>query len=347
MSLFPRALKQFLILLTIVLFCVGCSNLESTSSHPWQQIELPTGASILDIAFAEDPQHGWLVGSRAAIFETSDGGRTWLPKEFNLGEEKVTFTSVSFYGNEGWIVGKPSILLHTQDGGQSWDRIALSNKLPGAPYRIEALGEKTAEMATDVGAIYKTEDEAQHWSALVQQAVGVVRNMYRAPDGSYLAVSSRGNFYSTWEPGQTAWTPHNRNSSRRLQNMGFTPDGRKWLIARGGQLQFSLPPREVTEEAAPEESTTEEAWDDTIYPEPGTSWGLLDLDYRTPEEIWVTGGSGNLLVSFDGGETWQKDRAVEETPSNFYNIIFTNSQRGFILGDRGIILRYEPSPENT
>ncbi|WP_204102594.1 MULTISPECIES: photosynthesis system II assembly factor Ycf48 [Spirulina sp. CCY15215] len=343
MDPFVRALKQFLILLTIVFFCVGCSHLESLSSNPWQRIELPTEASALDIAFIEDSQHGWLVGSRATLFETNDGGRTWDQRQFDLGEEKVTFTSVSFYGQEGWIVGKPSILLHTQDGGQSWDRIALSSKLPGSPYYIEALGDNIAEMATDLGAIYKTEDGAKHWHALVKEAVGVVRNMYRSSDGTYIAVSSRGNFYSTWEPGQAAWVPHNRNSSRRLQNMGFSPDGRTWLIARGGQLQFSAPP----EEPIAEESTIEEAWDDIIYPEPGTSWGLLDLEYRTPQEIWVTGGSGNLLVSFDGGETWQKDRGVEGTPSNFYNIIFTNSQRGFILGDRGIILRYEPAPENA
>ncbi|MBP0019539.1 MAG: photosynthesis system II assembly factor Ycf48 [Cyanobacteria bacterium SBLK] len=343
MNPFVKALQKILILLTITLFCVGCSNLESTSFNPWQRIDLPTGASILDIAFTEDPQHGWLVGSRAAIFETTDGGRTWFPQEFDLGDEKVAFTSVSFYGNEGWIAGKPSILLHTDNGGQSWDRVALSSKLPGSPYRIEAIGEQTVEMATDVGAIYKTEDGAKHWRALVQQAVGVVRNMYRSPEGEYIAVSSRGNFYSTWKPGQTAWTPHNRNSSRRLQNMGFAPDGRTWLIARGGQLQFSS----LEGEDSIEEGETDEAWDDTIYPEPGTSWGLLDLDYRTPEELWVTGGSGNLLASFDGGETWQKDRDVEATPSNFYNIIFTSPQRGFILGDRGIILRYEPSPENT
>ena len=35
----------------------------------------------------------------------------------------------------------------------------------------------------------------------------------RAPNGNYVAVSSRGNFYLTWEPGQTYWQPHNRHAA--------------------------------------------------------------------------------------------------------------------------------------
>lgn len=319
--------QRFGALLIIVLLCISCSSVPSVSYNPWQTISVSTDANLQDIALTDDPQHGWLVGSNSTLLETIDGGQTWQPKSLELGQ-KYLFSSVSFAGQEGWIVGEPSILLHTTDGGSSWSRIPLSEKLPGNPNTIIALSSQSAEMTTDIGAIYKTTDGGKTWKAMVQEAVGVLRNIARSPDGKYLAVSAKGNFYSTWEPGQQAWLGHNRNSSRRLQNMGFGKDGRLWLLARGGQIQFT-------------KSENPEEWEDVQYPELSTSWGLLDLAYRTPEEIWVAGGSGNLLCSLDGGKTWQKDRDVENVPSNLYKIVFITPEQGFIIGQRGVLLKYQ------
>jgi photosystem II stability/assembly factor-like uncharacterized protein len=333
MKVFVKKFKQFVILSAIALLCISCSNVPSLSANPWHVLDIPTESTFLDLAFTDDPNHGWLVGTKATLLETQDGGETWQARELELEEsdpKNVRFVSVDFAGQEGWIAGQPSLLLHTKDGGKSWLQVPLSEKLPGSPYKVTALGKNTAEMMTDVGAIYKTKNGGRTWKALVQEAVGVVRNVARSEDGRYVAVSARGNFYSTWEPGQTAWQPHERSSSRRVQNMGFTGDGRLWLIARGGQIQFSEP-------------NDYDVWDDAQYPEFSASWGLLDIAYRTPEEVWMAGGSGNLLRSPDGGETWQKDRDVEDVPSNFYRIIFTNPDQGFILGQRGILLKYDPT----
>ncbi len=330
MRSFLRSIQTVVILVVAVLLCSSCARnfLPSISNNPWQVVPLPTEETLSDVAFIDD-NHGWLVGKNATLLETQDGGNHWEERSLDLGENQiVSFLSVSFAGNEGWIVGQPNVLLHTTDAGKSWSRIPLSEKLPGAPYTITALANQSAEMTTDVGAIYQTKDGGKTWQAMVQEAVGVLRNIYRSDDGKYVAVSSRGSFYSVWEPGMTAWEPHNRTSSRRLQNMGYGKDGQLWLLARGGTVQFSEP-------------GSAEEWADPISPEYSTSWGLLDLAYRTPEEIWVSGGSGNLLVSFDGGQTWQKDREVEDVPSNLYRVIFMNPEKGFVLGQRGTLLKYQ------
>jgi photosystem II stability/assembly factor-like uncharacterized protein len=334
MSSLLKFWQKLVVLVVVVLLCIGCSSVPSTSYNPWETVTLPTDVNLQDVGFTADLQHGWLVGNKSALFETKDGGKTWQQKNLDLGDKNYVLSSVSFSGQEGWIVGEPSLLLHTNNGGETWSRILLSEKLPGNPNTIVALGQQSAEMTTDVGAIYRTTDGGKNWKAMVQEAVGVVRNVARSEDGKYIAVSAKGNFYSTWEPGQTAWQGHNRNSSRRLQNMGFGKDGRIWMLARGGQMQF-------TKADNPEE------WEEIQNPELSTSWGLLDLAYRTPEEIWVTGGSGNLLYSPDGGKTWQKDRGVESVPSNLYKIVFLSPEKGFIIGQRGILLRYQGQAESA
>jgi photosystem II stability/assembly factor-like uncharacterized protein len=114
--------------------------------------------------------------------------------------------------------------------------------------------------------------------------------------------------------------------------MGFGKDGRIWVLARGGQMQFSS-------------LEDPETWEEAKNPEFSTSWGLLDLAYRTPNEIWVTGGSGNLLMSLDGGKTWQKDRQIEDVPSNLYKIVFVTPEQGFIIGQKGVLLKYEQAAQ--
>ncbi len=327
MNLLLNRLKSLLVFVVLTFFCISCSYLPSLSENPWTTINLNTEAIFADIAFTSDANHGWLVGTKSALFETNDGGNTWAERFIELGEERVNFTAVSFFGDEGWITGAPTILLHTKDGGNNWERVLLSDQLPGIPYGVIALGDNTAEMVTNLGAIYKTTDNAKTWKALVEGAVGVARSVNRSTDGKYVAVSARGNFYSTWQPGATEWVPHQRTSSRRLQNMGFFDDETLWLIARGGQVQFS-------------NSEDFEDWDEPITPEYSTSWGFLDLATPDGENIWLSGGSGNLLLSPDGGDSWLKDEEITSVPSNLYKIVFVEQNKGFILGERGVLLKY-------
>jgi photosystem II stability/assembly factor-like uncharacterized protein len=328
----PARLAPLLNLLLCVVLGFGLSGcvttgLPSAAISPWQAVPLDTQSNPLDVAFT-DNRHGFVVGSNRLIEETDDGGASWQPRALNLPEEEnFRLISIDFKGNEGWIAGQPGLLLHSTDGGQNWDRLLLDTKLPGEPYLITALSTGKAELATNVGAVYQTSDGGSSWQAKVSDAAGAVRDLRRDASGRYVSVSSLGNFFGTWEPGQQTWQVHQRVSSQRLQSIGYQPDGALWMVARGAQIRFN------TDAADPE------AWSKAVIPITN-GYGYLDMAWDPNGALWAGGGNGTLLVSPDGGKTWQKDPVGAKQPSNFTRIVFTDDGKGFVLGERGSLLRW-------
>ena len=330
----------------------------SLNSNFWEKVDLPLepGVILLDIAFTdENARHGFLLGTRQTILETFDGGKTWDAKD--LGQDVIDdevnyrFNSVSFNGDEGWIVGKPAILLHTVDAGKTWERVGLSPRLPGIPVLITATGDNgVAEMVTDQGAIYLTTDAARNWKAAVEETVDATLNrtvssgvqgasyytgsfstVSRNPDtGEYIGLSSRGNFYMSWAPGQAYWQPHNRSSARRIQSMGWRKDGGVWQLTRGGGIYLS------DTKALPEQD------DEFTEGKIGSrGYGLLDLGSNASGTKYFTvGGSGSVFSSNDKGKTWKRDRGTDQVAGNLYKVVFAKDDVGFILGNDGILLRY-------
>jgi len=50
-------------------------------------------------------------------------------------------------------------------------------------------------------------------------------------------------------------------------------------------------------------------------------------------------GNGTLLVSHDGGDSWEIDPVGDQQPSNFTRMIF-DQDHAFVLGERGNLLRW-------
>lgn len=330
---------------------------EAAAYKLWTKVAVPFEDTVYDIDF-DSADHGYLVGARGAFAETNDGGKTWEPRSFsNLdAEEEITyrFQVVSFKGGEGWVLGKPTLMLHTKDAGKSWERIPLSPKLPGEPTSVLALGPSKAEMTTSSGAIYVTENGGRNWKAQVKETIdatlnrisssgvsgasyftGSIINQVRDDDGAYLAVSSRGNFFLTWEPGQDFWIPHNRGTPRRIQNMGFVEgDIHKglWMTLNGGKLFIS--PNEV--------DLKSDKFDFNEADIKTGGYGITDVAYRNEKEVWAVGGSNTMYVSFDGGKKFTFDKSANDIPGNLYNVKFFKEygNMGWALGSSGLLLKY-------
>lgn len=327
----------------------------AAASKAWRQIKVPFEDTVYDIDF-DSPTHGYIVGARGSFAETNDGGLTWEPRSFsNLdAEEEITyrFQTVSFDNGEGWVLGKPTLLLHTKDGGKSWERIPLSPKLPGEPTGILATGPNSAEMITSSGAVYTTENAGRNWKAQVKETIdatlnrisssgvsgasyftGSIVNEQRDSKGAYLAVSSRGNFFLTWEPGQDFWIPHNRGTPRRIQNMGFVRGDIKnglWMTLNGGKLLVADSGVDLSSEEFPFTEANIKTG----------GYGITDVAWRTENEVWAVGGSNTMFVSKDNGKSFSFDKSANDIPGNLYNVKFLESG-GWALGSSGLLLKYE------
>jgi len=327
----------------------------AATSKQWRQIKVPFEDTVYDIDF-DSPTHGYIVGARGSFAETNDGGETWEPRSFsNLdAEEEITyrFQVVSFNNGEGWVLGKPTLLLHTKDGGKSWERIPLSPKLPGEPTGILATGPNSAEMITSSGAVYTTENAGRNWKAQVKETIdatlnrisssgvsgasyftGSIVNEQRDSKGAYLAVSSRGNFFLTWEPGQDFWIPHNRGTPRRIQNMGFVRGDIKnglWMTLNGGKLLVTDSSVDLSSEEFPFTEANIKTG----------GYGITDVAWRTENEVWAVGGSNTMFVSTDNGKSFQFDKSANDIPGNLYNVKFLESG-GWALGSNGLLLKYQ------
>jgi photosystem II stability/assembly factor-like uncharacterized protein len=329
----------------------------------WKVVQLPQSKTsdeppiLFDIDFDTKENTGFIVGNRGTVYKSTDGGISWKSLSFGgLDQDEdvnYRFVKTSFKDGEGWIIGKPAILLYTRDSGKSWVRVPLSPKLPGDPTSITALGPGQAEMATSVGAIYTTINGGQNWKAEVKETIdatlnrvsssgvqgasyyaGSVNSIVRDASGSYLAVSSRGNFYLTYQPGDEFWVPHNRESSRRITSMGFVKESLSeglWLTAAGGDISKTPKGKTVNLQEIAIQF-------DKLKIRSG-GYGLLDIAFLPDSKTaWAVGGAGTIFVSTNGGESWTKDRVADDLPSNLYKVKFFGDQ-GFILGSNGVLLR--------
>jgi len=129
-----------------------------------------------------------------------------------------------------------------------------------------------------------------------------------------------------------AWIAHQRASSKRVQSIGFNPEGSLWMLSRGAEIRFN------------EDNNDLENWSKPIIPILN-GYNYLDMGWDPNGDIWAGGGNGTLIVSKDKGKTWNKDPIASELPTNYIKIVFLDkesldNQKGLVLGERGYNLKW-------
>ena len=178
----------------------------------WQsQRRLPVG--LKDIQFL-DPNTGWVVGQRGAIYKTTDSGRSWDTQKSELepgegsrvdligeGSKKFNISGVYFSdANNGFVAAinddrDQGRVLGTTNSGATW-----SKKLIGGDYGhrdVFAINAKEAWAIPNYDRyIYYTADGGQYWnSEFVQADQEVFFFRIHGIDATHIWAAAGGGIY--------------------------------------------------------------------------------------------------------------------------------------------------------
>jgi len=325
---------------------------QQTTHHPRRETVLRrTGSGkpiVLGSIEAVDfvtPKAGWVAaatgayGSRNAVLETSDGGRTWVERMLPQGYTALAIHVAGDRQGTGYVLAQrtglgqtgaagqtvPVAILTTQDGGRTW-HVAWSEQGPQALDNATVLMRVGFQFFGGQGYAYvgdrilTSQDGVKAWSALsLPQGFEPVHMDFLTPRVGFVA-------------GQTCQSPPQAGTSGgagcQAELIATTDGGQSW------QTSFRAPQATYWNYSdAVSFATAEDGWfflkdgasfQSYLYEttDGGQTWTLEQPSFAqgrtvygpptfvTPQVGWLpvnTGAApypGGLLITSDGGKTW-------------------------------------------
>ncbi|TWT99798.1 Ycf48-like protein precursor [Botrimarina colliarenosi] len=320
----------------LLLFAIVASHAPAADGPPSLADVLADDASLRGVAFV-DADHGWAVGDRGVVLQTTDAGDHWrrLSTPTDDGLDAVTFADA----NHGWAVGGSArpythesrgVVLATANGGRTWESIA-EGQLP----RLRAVRFFDNEHGVAAGdgtalapsGLFTTDDGGRHWrpvpAAAQQQWRAGAFTRDRVGELAGVVAGLRGA--SARLTGREVTASLGAGDRRGGYGVALVDESRGWLVGDGALVR-----------------TTDDG---------GQAWGpppsdlppsLADwFDWRAVacrgEHVWIAGSPGSIVLhSPDAGRTWRLARTGVATPITA--ITFVDDARGWAVGEFGRIL---------
>lgn len=310
----------------------GLVHRTTDGGKTWKPLLTGVAANINHIFFV-DWNFGWMLGEAGnglpsdesedgtTLLMTTNGGRTWARRPL------PNAVGVYFIDQKrGWAVGKNASLMTTNDGGMEWSKVESIEKLTGLPVESSSynfgfrdicfidsehgwlIGNFYGRARNHIGGIFTTTDGGETWK--------------RVPITIQTQYSS-GKF----TPGQLHSVRFSDATNGSITGEMHDGDGRFFFVLHtrdGGKTweQFRTPSR-ATHSTQFLDMTN--GWTAAFAPREGNADAVV---YDT-----------TLMRTDNGGMSWRNDFVARGR--RIRSVFFLNPARGWAVGDRGLILRYE------
>lgn len=281
----------------------------------WRELSYIPDERILDLIFINE-LIGIAIGENGSIIKTTDGGLNWEEKSSGTG---LTLNNISSIGENVLLaVGNNGLILNSMDQGESWSIIqsGISENLND----VFIQNSDTIYVVGNQGKLIFSEDGSQTWNSL---STGVTSDLngikFSSTSIGYIA-GDLGIVLKTTDGG-SSWTPLISNVSTNLNKITSSPTNAAIITVIG-------------EEATALRSTNSGASFSKANLGNGNTKNLTSLTYRgANNQIFATGSDGYLIVSSNGGASWQV--RLDGIRNDFSGTDFKTDRYGFISGERG------------
>jgi photosystem II stability/assembly factor-like uncharacterized protein len=178
-----------------------------------------------------------------------------------------------------------------------------------------------AWLVTAKGNLLLTKDRGKNWQTINGDAIGGFQAATMLDSGKGLAVSNRGDIWSTSDGGQT-WTKKSTLKSddwhfNESKQIHFVDELHGWIIETltvwrsedgGANWEKAFSPLEQKAAGQP-----------------------VRAAFAGADHVWICGTDGEVYNTVDGGKTWLT-RKISTKNSDFRDIFFINEKTGWLIG---------------
>jgi photosystem II stability/assembly factor-like uncharacterized protein len=281
------------------------------------------------------------------VLHTFNGGDTWTTYDFTHPGFVSDFEFVDM--KTGWAIGSipdtseervdDALILKTTNGGRRWIQQYSQNRRDMINARVGAVTFSNAFHGWIVGTsnwsgfgiIFRTTDGGQNWIYSDNRVFSSIRSVcfVNALRGWTVGTSSQGiGILMMSTDGGATWNYQNPGTQADLNQVLFTDRDNGWIL--GTKLPERVPLLIRTTDGGvhwePRQLEITVPWRSS-----------LSMTFSDSRNGWITGGSGMIYTTTDGGRQWM----AQQGPSsrNFSDVSFADPMTGWIVGENGTILK--------
>jgi photosystem II stability/assembly factor-like uncharacterized protein len=284
--------------------------------YSWNTVNNNSTATLYSV-YILDTLNAIAVGENGTILCTSNGGVDWISSGIYCNFSNA-FRNIEFIDDSiGWIAGEEGIILKTTNAGSSW--VAQSS---GVQVNLNGLcfcSPNSGFVVSENGTVLNTEDGGLQWKQNVLDSVHGLRSIRNTDIQHCFCVGDNGVIFKTSDAG-TSWVTLSSGfyDPGNLDFAGFTDDTHGWTCSRSGGNIFHTN-------------------------DGGSSWSangnvpvwLSDIEFTDKDHGWCVDYSeykNALLMTEDGGISWDTNYYVSENQEVYNRIFFISPQVGWVAG---------------